>query len=267
MIKAFFYLRVSTDDKGQEAENQVAGCFEYASKLGAVSSMDEVIVVKEEISAWRNDVRPVFKDLIERARKERVQYIFTFDYDRIYRDRVKLFSTIKNYSKFGVKILSYRQQWLQEILAVPEPFNEIFYDFLLQIVGWIAEEESNKRSDRVKAAYNRRKLGREQFGKKVIWGRKSKEEPDVIALVQSLRAENPKISIRDLALRISEVRGGGDRSVSRSVVHRILSRKESVFSPGEIPGKTGVSESVLSGTEIEKLGTTIQGVQREHDGV
>ena len=54
---------------------------------------------------------------------------------------------------------------------MPEPFNEAMHDFMLQIFGWWAEEESNRISDRVKLAV-RIKDNQTYSYKGNKWGRK-----------------------------------------------------------------------------------------------
>ena len=69
---------------------------------------------------------------------------------------------------------------------MPSPWNEIVYNLMLQIVGWMAEEESDKRSKRVKMKLDRSEgITKSTYGKK--WGRKKIEldEKKVMRLYKS----------------------------------------------------------------------------------
>jgi len=206
MAKVFVYLRVSTDDKGQDPRNQESQCLDLikAQRLG-----EDVEVFTEEKSAWQSYNRPVFDSMIKRAVKEGVKDIVVWDLDRVYRDRVRMVSLMKELNRSGIKIRSVRQAWLEEIHRIPAPWNEIIYDLLINIIGWMAEEESTKKSQRVKAAYEHKKKNAETKGKKLQWGRPELEVD--VAKVFQLRGEGN--SIRDIAEAMN---------VSVGSVHKIL---------------------------------------------
>lgn len=222
MSKLFIYLRVSTDDKGQDPENQLADCMRYAYEHKWIESDEDAQVWREQAGAWGKTTRPVFDEMMTQTWKQKIPILLVWDYDRLYRDRKKLLETIRNYGLVGTKILSVRQSWLQKILEIPDPFNEMFYELMLHMVAWMAEEESQKKSDRVKIAYKRRKAGAEREGRKVKWGRKTVLTPELIQTVYAHKQSAPELSIRKLAERITLSTG---RKVSRTAVQRILSQK------------------------------------------
>jgi DNA invertase Pin-like site-specific DNA recombinase len=57
MTKAFIYLRVSTDDKGQDPQLQLKDCRQVVVDNHDITE-DEVF--KEEVSAYSDKERPVF---------------------------------------------------------------------------------------------------------------------------------------------------------------------------------------------------------------
>jgi DNA invertase Pin-like site-specific DNA recombinase len=209
MPKVFVYLRVSTDDKGQDPRNQERQCLDLikVQNLG-----EDIEVFTEEKSAWQSYNRPVFDSMIKRAIKEGIKDIAVWDLDRVYRDRVKMVSLMKELNRTGIKIRSVRQAWLEEIHRIPSPWNEIIYDLLINIIGWMAEEESTKKSQRVKAAYEHKKKKAETKGQRLRWGR-PELEVDIDKVLQ-LREEGK--SIRDIA----EV-----MNVSVGSVHKIIREK------------------------------------------
>lgn len=161
--RVFIYLRTSTDD--QHPENQLADCLEYCKRL----SLENPTALQEKGSAWRDTTkRPIFEELLKDCRNGKVDQVIVWDLDRLYRNRKKVVELIRGYSKLGVKFHSYRQAWLEQIQGVPEPWNEIIYDLLLNIVGWMGQEESMKRSDRVKIAYRRHILTKKDWGRHAI---------------------------------------------------------------------------------------------------
>jgi len=227
MPKLFIYLRVSTDDKGQDPENQLADCLAYAYEHKLIEVEGDARIWREEAGAWGKTTRPVFDEMMSQAWRKKVPALLVWDYDRLYRDRKKTVETIKNYGLAGTKILSVRQEWLQRLLEVPPPFNELFYDFMLQIVAWMAEDESKRKSDRMKACYKKKKAGREQYGLSVIWGRKPISR-EVVDAVLAHKRSDPQLSVRKLAAMVSSELGA---SVRKSTVQKILSVKASSENP------------------------------------
>ncbi|PTD94893.1 hypothetical protein C9439_00180 [archaeon SCG-AAA382B04] len=177
------YLRTSTED--QDPENQKKHCLEFCKKqLGTTTPEPEVI--KEKQTAWnRARKRPKLENLLEKARKGEIDHIVVWDFDRLYRLRKRTVKIVKEMAARGVEIHSVNQQWLEQIHNAPSPWDEILYDLMLQIIGWIGEEESRKRSKRVKAAYQRKK-------DKTSWGRKEKEID--LEKVHRLREEGKSFS-------------------------------------------------------------------------
>lgn len=187
------YVRVSTKD--QTAKDQLKDI------SGLLNTRDYVIITETQ-SAFKDDIRarPKFKELVQEIKKGKVSHLYCWDLDRLYRNRVKFVSFWKLCKLHKTKIISYRQDWLNNLENIPEPFNEMVEDWMINFYGWIAEDESRKKSDRVKKAYENHK------GK---WGR-----PRTFAntyLVCRLRDEGK--SIRE----ISKITG-----INRDKVHKII---------------------------------------------
>jgi DNA invertase Pin-like site-specific DNA recombinase len=92
---------------------------------------------------------------------------------------------------------------MSQFQDLPPPWNEILKDFMVNVFGWIAEEESNTKSQRVRAAY------KNHDGKK--WGRPKKD----IKTQKVLRLRQQGESLRSI---------GKQLGVSRTTVSRILKR-------------------------------------------
>jgi len=101
---------------------------------------------------------------------------------------------------------------LEKFNDIPEPFNEIMFDMMLQIMGWLAEEESRKKSERVKIAYQ---------NKKGEWGRKKEIGKKTINKVLELYEKG--YSIRKISKLVSYYdRSRNEKTLSKSSVQKII---------------------------------------------
>jgi DNA invertase Pin-like site-specific DNA recombinase len=178
MEKSIIYIRTSTEE--QNPENQLELCKKLADKLN-INNYD---ILEDRISGWKDLQRENFDKIYKEVIRGNLNNIIVWDVDRLYRNRKRMVSFFALCKVNHCKIYSARQTWLENINNMPEPFNEIMHDLMLQIMGWLAEEESNKKSDRVKAAvrkkdgkkttsYNGKKWGRPSIHtnkKKIVWG-------------------------------------------------------------------------------------------------
>lgn len=181
-IQGIIHIRTSKQE--QKPENQINDIVKTFNLNRALC-----IIRKEQESAWKIDgIRSELNRTLKLARKLKVN-IYFWDYDRLYRNRRKVVSTVKEYAKLGIHIKSARQIWLDQILEAPEPWNEIMFDLALNIVGWIGEEESQKKSDRIKAAYKRHKGS---------WGRR----PCQIDRAELIKLRSSGLSYRKIAQRL-----------------------------------------------------------------
>ena len=153
-MKEIIYLRTSTEE--QNPENQLRDC-------RSLIESDNYETLMEKQSAFKDKDRFVFEELRKMIKHNKADKLIVWDLDRIYRNRKKLIEFFKYCKLYNCSVISFRQQWLNKLMQIPEPFNEIMFDMMLQIMGWLAEEESQKKSDRIKIAYKNHK------GKK--WGR------------------------------------------------------------------------------------------------
>jgi len=194
------YIRTSTDD--QNPQTQLKDIMTVAP-VGCK-------IYEEKQSAWKEDIkaRPVFKEIYDLIMEDKVNSYNVWDLDRIYRKRTKVaeFMTLCKFK--GTIVRSFRQKWLTEFENIPSPWNEIMRDLLIQIFGWMAEEESDKKSDRVKKSV-RKENGITVSYKGNKWGRK-----EVKVNVYKLRAlRHQGLSIREIAREVG---------VSKSKVASVL---------------------------------------------
>lgn len=138
------YMRVSTE--AQDIEVQRAG-LDTIVPVGATW-------VLEHGSAWKKDglkMRPEFQGIVKLVKQRQVKRLYVWDLDRLYRKRKAAVSFMELCKVMGTIVISYRQKYLSEIEKAPEPWNEIIYELIIQVLAAQAEEESQKKSDRVRA--------------------------------------------------------------------------------------------------------------------
>ncbi len=189
MKQTTIYLRTSTEE--QNPQNQLEACEQLAQKL----SLQDYEVFEDKVSGWKDLERKNFNEIRKAIEKTQVKYLICWDLDRLYRNRKKLIEFFEFCKIYNCKIYSVRQEWLESLNRIQEPFNEIMHSLMLQIMGWLAEEESNKKSERVKLAI-KKKEGKaySKFGNK--WGRKSINSPRLKEKVKELKQQG--LSFRDI---------------------------------------------------------------------
>ena len=159
------YLRTSTEE--QNPENQLKDCIATANRLG----LTDYEPLQDKQSGWKDKEREFFDALYIAVEKNQIRNIICWDLDRLYRNRLKLKAFFELCKIKNCKIYSVRQEWLESLNKMPPPFDDIVHSLMLNIMGWLAEEESSKKSERVKIAVRRESgITKSYNGKK--WGRR-----------------------------------------------------------------------------------------------
>ncbi|MDD4110178.1 MAG: recombinase family protein [Clostridia bacterium] len=203
-MKVAIYLRTSTDD--QNPENQLEDCQK-------INNYGDPEIFEEKQSAWKDEKEREKLEILKRIiRKEGLDHLIIWDFDRLFRNRERFKEFLLFLKSYKVQLHSFRQQWMEEINKVPAPWNEIVYDMLINVFGWMAEEESKKKSDRVKIAFKNKK------GKK--WGRPSiskNTQEEIIKLFKEGK------SIREICSQIEYWdKNRNKKNISRGAVHKII---------------------------------------------
>ena len=183
--------------------------------------IDDATIYKEQRSAWQENVkRPVFAKVLELIEKDKVSDVYFWDLDRCYRSRLRLKDFFLLCKQHDCKIHSYNQRWLETIHTITPPFNDMVLELLTSVFGWIGEEESTKKSLRVKMAVVKNKHGQTYSYKGAKWGRKGFSRI-VKEKVWALHKEGK--SIREIAeIVIVYNKHGNERFISKSAVHKII---------------------------------------------
>jgi DNA invertase Pin-like site-specific DNA recombinase len=207
------YIRTSTTEQTPELQ------------LRDINSIvnGECEVITEQQSAWKDNVkRPELDALLTLIRKGKVSDLYVWDLDRIYRNRKKLVEFFILCRHHDTKVHSYNQNWLEDLNKIPAPFNEIMMDLLINLLSWTSEEESNKKSNRVKMAVKRTEKGTySTYGNK--WGRKP-VSPQTLSKIKEMH--NQGMSLREISEHLVVFdRNRNEKKLSKSAVHKLLHLK------------------------------------------
>jgi DNA invertase Pin-like site-specific DNA recombinase len=144
------YARVSTKDKGQDTENQLAQLREFSAK-------QDWTIVKEyvdHVSGKTADKRPQFQAMLAAASRREFDLVLFWSLDRFSREGV--LPTLKHLevlTSYGVAWKSYTEQYFDSC--------GIFRDAVISIAATLAKQERLKISERTVAGLERaRKQGR-----------------------------------------------------------------------------------------------------------
>ena len=178
--------------------------------------VEDYELLEEQKSAFKDDLkRKEFNRIISMIKNNRLKILIVWDLDRIYRNRKKLVGFFELCKNFRCEVYSVRQTFLNEIqeIKLPEGFDfikDMMINNFIQFLGWIAEDESKKKSERVKIAF-------QNSTKK--WGRKPLE--NVEKRVIELHKEGK--SIREISKAVHYWdKARNKKQVSPTAVHKII---------------------------------------------
>lgn len=205
------YIRTSTQE--QEPQNQISDCESLAGK--------DYTLYEEKQSAWKDDKeREVFEKLKKDIQYKRITELYVWDWDRLFRNRKKLKEFFVFCKVYKCPVHSFRQKFFEEFYKIPSPFDEIMQELILNLLGWMAEDESNKKSMRTKSAIKKIN-GITQSYKGTKWGRRAlKLEPKILELYnngKSFREITKEVYYND--------HNNAKKFVSLGYVHKIIRGK------------------------------------------
>lgn len=206
------FIRTSTTEQNPTLQiNDVSTAFK----------LTDYSVIEERDSAYKESAKRLeFEKLKKLIINGKVNELFVWDLDRLYRNRKKLIEFLALCKVHNTKVFSFNQQWLQAIQQLQQPFNEIMFDFMLSIMGWLAEDESIKKSNRVKMAIRKNNNITESYlGNK--WGRKSISK-QTISKIEEFYLEGKSTREITKLVQIYDINKNG-RPISKSAVHKYIS--------------------------------------------
>jgi len=156
---AAVWFRVSTGH--QDSDNQVPDVEAFASHHGYT------ITAKYQVSdtAWKNGGGAEYKKALQRAMDDahagKFSVLIVWALDRIVRDdeggaeaALRIF---RQFRQRGCTVVSVKESWLN---GSPE-----VADILIAFAGWMAQRESDRRSDRIKIGLDKRRAQGQPVGR------------------------------------------------------------------------------------------------------
>ena len=167
------YKRVSTKNKGQDEEDQEEPILE---EFGL--DKDKCLVIEAKESAYQLDKQKyrrlnIIPELCE-LYPEFDKVLYLWHLNRLYRRRNLQYNFIKeNNNKYRLKVYTVKQKFLLELSKRKDSMSSFIYDIMLMTFGYLAEAESEDKSENVKKSYHL-KNGRIYTNKNRLVGRKLK---------------------------------------------------------------------------------------------
>lgn len=201
---AVIYLRTSTTE--QFPEKQKADCLKFAESR----NYNVIHIYEEQLSGYKKIVRPNYEKVKQQAYAGEIQAVIVWALDRWVRNRDTLLEDISTLTSYGCKIHSVQEQWL-EAINIEGVLGRTIQDFLLGLVGSLAQMESQRKSERTKMAYLNRS-GR--------WGRKSLPKVTQQKIIDCYREGK---SLRQISKEIYYYnKNNHPKKVSLGAVHKIV---------------------------------------------
>jgi putative DNA-invertase from lambdoid prophage Rac len=155
--RAAILERVSTEKQGGEAQGVLAA-------WAADRDLDVTEVIRVKDSAWtgRNGKGAEYDaaraGLLELARLGQVQVVVVWSLDRLSRRGIKdTIGVLDAFGDYGCEVWSYREQWLTTMGEAR--------DLIISVLAWVAEQESRRRSERMKGSIEARKAQGRKVGR------------------------------------------------------------------------------------------------------
>jgi putative DNA-invertase from lambdoid prophage Rac len=150
--RAVIYLRVSTTD--QSTENQLPELERICEEKG----WGIVEVLEEESSAWEGR-RENFQQLFEMAHRQEYDVLVVWSLDRLDRRGIQeTLQSLKRLDEHDIQFYSYQEPYLSTLEAHTR-------ELIISVLSWVAQMESERRSERVKAGLQRARENGKDLGR------------------------------------------------------------------------------------------------------
>jgi len=160
-MKTALYLRVSSIE--QDPEKQKEECLKFAESRG----YEVEGVYLERLSGFKDIDRPKYELVKKKALAGDINSVVVWSLDRWVRNRDTLLDDVTFLRACGCKLHSVQEVWLESV-NIEGSLGKTIQEFLLGLIGSLAEMESQRKAERTRMAYQSHK------GRK--WGRKSLPE-------------------------------------------------------------------------------------------
>ncbi len=155
-MRVAIYARVSTDDKGQDPENQLRDLRAWCTNSGHTVTQE---YVEHESGRKGADKRKQFAALFDDAAKRKFDLVLFWALDRFSREGMaQTIAHLQRLTSYGVSFHSYTEPHLATD-------NELVRNILLALLSSLAKVEAQKISDRTKAGMARAKAKGTKIGR------------------------------------------------------------------------------------------------------
>ena len=155
-MKAALYARVSTKDKGQDPENQLLPMREECKRRGWTIHQEYV----EHQSGSGSKSRHVFDSMMRAADDKQFDVVMFWSLDRFTREGVlKTLDHLQRLTRAEVGWVSIQEQFLDSVSLGP------MRDAVVGIIAALAQMETQRRSERAKAAVANKRSKGEHVGR------------------------------------------------------------------------------------------------------
>lgn len=167
--RAVIYLRVSTEE--QTEESQLPECERFCQEKG----YRVIAFLKDHAkSAYKNIKRPEYDKVMGMVKNREIDHIVVWAIDRwTRRGPAELKSSVGYLTAYNVQLHSVKDRWIDNI-NLPGSMGELIRDFFFGLMAWMAEAESERRSERVLSSEKFQKakrkgtVGRKELSEEVI---------------------------------------------------------------------------------------------------
>jgi len=178
--RAAIYARVSTFDKGQNPETQLAQLRDYARSRGLTLAHELV-----DYASGTNGDRQNYQKLFDLARKREIDVVLVWRYDRFARS-TSLVNALVEFRDLGVDFISY-----QENIDTTTAQGKMVF----AIMASLAEFESALISERVKAGMERARAEGKRIGRAPVAEATKRK-------IRSLKKRHKSLSVRAIAAEV-----------------------------------------------------------------
>jgi len=179
--RAAIYARVSTFDKGQNPETQLAQLRAYAKSRGFTIAHELV-----DYASGTKEDRANYQKLFDLARKRAIDVVLVWRYDRFARSTQALVNALVEFRDLGVDFISY-----QENIDTTTAQGKMVF----AIMASLAEFESALISERVKAGMERARAEGKRIGRAPVAEATKRK-------IRSLKKRHKALSVRAIAAEV-----------------------------------------------------------------
>lgn len=207
-MRVALYLRVSTDDRGQNLDTQRLPLRDFCAAQG----WSDVTEYADEASAADLRGRTAWRRLLHDAAKRKVDLILVWRLDRAFRSVREAANTLEDLRHWKVGIRSYQEPWLD----TTSPFGEALYYITVAYAGL----ERAMIAERVRAGMDRAKRQGRTLGRPRAEERPEVKRawPEVCAAVTagtlSLRAAARRLGVGTATVRRMLAEGCAEKGAS-----------------------------------------------------